>query len=67
MVEQSKIIEEFKKHGGILKTSELNALGLSSLKSSEKRVWERNNLNQTNEVEAVLNQQKQGIVIHLLK
>jgi len=30
MVEKSRIIEEFKKHGGILKTSDLNALGLSS-------------------------------------
>jgi len=30
MVEKSKLIEEFKKHGGILKTSELNALGLRS-------------------------------------
>jgi predicted transcriptional regulator of viral defense system len=30
MVEKSEIIEEFKKHGGILKTAELNALGLGS-------------------------------------
>lgn len=30
MVEKSKIANEFAKHGGVLKTSELNALGLSS-------------------------------------
>lgn len=30
MVEKGSIIEEFTKHGGILKTAELNALGLSS-------------------------------------
>lgn len=30
MIEKSKIINEFRKHGGVLKTSELNALGLSS-------------------------------------
>jgi len=30
MIEKSKIINEFTKHGGVLKTSELNALGLSS-------------------------------------
>ena len=30
MIEKQKIIEEFEKHGGVLKTAELNALGLSS-------------------------------------
>jgi predicted transcriptional regulator of viral defense system len=30
MIEKQKIIQEFEKHGGILKTSELNELGLSS-------------------------------------
>lgn len=30
MVGKSRIIEEFEKHGGILKTAELNSLGLSS-------------------------------------
>lgn len=30
MVEKSSILKEFTKHGGILKTTELNALGLSS-------------------------------------
>lgn len=30
MINKSKMIEEFNKHGGILKTSELNAIGLNS-------------------------------------
>ena len=30
MIKKQKIIEEFEKHGGDLKTAELNALGLSS-------------------------------------
>ncbi|MGB9341899.1 type IV toxin-antitoxin system AbiEi family antitoxin domain-containing protein [Trichococcus sp.] len=30
MVEKSKLIEEFEKHGGVLKTAELKALGLNS-------------------------------------
>jgi predicted transcriptional regulator of viral defense system len=30
MIDMNKIVEEFNKHGGVLKTSELNNLGLSS-------------------------------------
>ncbi len=30
MIDKSKIVEEFKKHGSVLKTSELNAIGLNS-------------------------------------
>lgn len=30
MIDKSKIVEEFNKHGGVLKTSELNAIGLNS-------------------------------------
>ena len=30
MIDSDRIIEEFHKHGGVLKTSELNQIGLSS-------------------------------------
>ncbi len=30
MIDKSRIVEEFNKHGGVLKTSELNAIGLTS-------------------------------------
>ena len=30
MIDKSRIVEEFNKHGGVLKTSELNAIGITS-------------------------------------